>query len=101
MNLSLDNNVNKFVLLVVVGVVVLLAVNMNKKQLGNQASTIVSILVIVVCGCFGYTLLNDENELEQLSSNGYEYLIENHDWNILVDKLYDYLIDMCKNNLKN
>jgi len=46
-------------------------------------------------------LLNDENKLEQLSSNGYEYLIENHDWNILVDKLYDYLIDMCKNNLKN
>ena len=46
-------------------------------------------------------LLNDENELEQLSSNGYEYLIKNHDWNILVDKLYDYLIDMCKNNLKN
>ena len=69
MNLSLDNNVNKFVLLVVIGVIVLLIVNMNKKQLGNVASTIISILVIVVCGYFGYVLLNDEQE--QFDSNPY------------------------------
>ena len=62
MNLSLDNNVNKFVLLVVSGVIVLLVVNMNKKKLGNQVSTLVSVLVIVASGFFGYTLLNQENE---------------------------------------
>ena len=62
MNLSLENNVNKFVLLVVIGVIVLLIVNMNKEQLGNTASTIISIVVIVVCGYFGYVLLNDEQE---------------------------------------
>ena len=62
MNLSLDNNVNKFVLLVVSGVIVLLAVNMNKKKLGNQVSTLISVLVIGVSGIFGYTLLNQETE---------------------------------------
>jgi hypothetical protein len=70
MNLSLDNNVNKFVLLVVVGVVILLAVNMNKIQLGNQVSTLISVLVIVACGYFGYTLLNQENETFKV--NAYE-----------------------------
>lgn len=40
-------------------------------------------------------LLNDEQELEELASNGYEYLKNNHDWEILVDNL----IDICKKNL--
>ena len=62
MNLSLDNNVNKFVLLVVCGVIVLLVVNMNKKKLGKQVCTLISILVIGVSGFFGYMLLNQENE---------------------------------------
>lgn len=62
MNLSLDNNVNKFVLLVVSGVVVLLVVNMNKKKLGNQLCSLISVLVILVSGFFGYKLLNQENE---------------------------------------
>ena len=70
MNLSLDNNVNKFVLLLVGGVIVLLVVNMNKKQLGTKVSTILSVLVIVVCGYFGYTLLNQENETFKI--NPYE-----------------------------
>jgi hypothetical protein len=70
MNLSLDNNVNKFVLLLVGGVIVLLVVNMNKTQLGNKVSTILSVLVIVVCGYFGYTLLNQENETFKI--NPYE-----------------------------
>lgn len=42
-------------------------------------------------------LLNDQKELEQLASNGYEYLIKNHDWDILVNKL----LEIFKNNLKN
>ena len=69
MNLSLDNNVNKFVLLVVCGVIVLLVVNMNKKKLGNQVCTLISILVIVLSGFFGYTLLNQENEMFYINTS--------------------------------
>jgi len=78
MNLSLDNNVNKFVLLVVSGVIVLLAVNMNKKKLGNQVSTLISVLVIGVSGIFGYTLLNQETE--QFNVSAYDSLspVEKH-----------------------
>ena len=53
MNLSLDNNVNKLVLLLVVGGVALLVINMNKKRLGESVATVLSIGVIVVCGFFG------------------------------------------------
>jgi hypothetical protein len=62
MNLSLDNNVNKLVLLLVVGVVVLLLINMNKKCLGESVATVLSIGVIVVCGFFGNQLLNEPEE---------------------------------------
>ena len=62
MNLSLDNNVNKLVLLLIVGVIALLLINMNEKQLGKQVAIVLSIVVIVVCGYFGYVLLNSPEE---------------------------------------
>ena len=62
MNLSLDNSVNKLVLLLVIGVVVLLIINMNEKNLGKQVSVILSIIVILVCGYFGYMFLNEPEE---------------------------------------
>ena len=62
MNLSLDNSVNKLVLLLVIGVVVLLIINMNEKKLGKQVSVILSIIVILVCGYFGYMFLNEPEE---------------------------------------
>lgn len=62
MNLSLDNNVNKLVLLLIVGVIALLLINMNEKQLGKQVAIVLSIVVIVVCGYFGYVLLNSSEE---------------------------------------
>ena len=62
MNLSLDNNVNKLVLLLIVGVIALLLINMNEKQLGKQVSIVLSIVVIIVCGYFGYVLLNSPEE---------------------------------------
>ena len=62
MNFSLDNNVNKLVLLLVVGVVLLLLIHMYKKNLGEQVSVLLSVVVLVVCGYFGYVLLNSPDE---------------------------------------
>ena len=62
MNFSLDNNVNKLVLLLVVGVVLLLLIHMYKQKLGEQVSVLLSVVVLVVCGYFGYVLLNSPDE---------------------------------------
>lgn len=62
MDFSLDNNVNKIVLLLILGVVGLLVINMNKKMLGETVSTILSIGIVLVCGFFGNQLINDTNE---------------------------------------
>ena len=62
MNFSLDNNVNKLVLLLVAGVVLLLLIHMYKKNLGEQVSVLLSVVVLVVCGYFGYVLLNSPDE---------------------------------------
>jgi hypothetical protein len=62
MDLSLDNNVNKLVLLIVCGCIVLIVINLLKKSIGKQLSVLMSLIVIVVVGYFGYVLLNDTSE---------------------------------------
>ena len=58
MNLSLDDNVTRLVLLLVAGVVALLVINMKKKLLGDKVAVGLSVAVIAVCGYCGYMLLN-------------------------------------------
>ena len=65
MNLSLEDNMTKLVLLVVVGVVCLLVINMKQKQLGKNVSILLSVLVIGVCGYFGYMVLNEPEPVEE------------------------------------
>jgi hypothetical protein len=57
MNLSLDNNVNKLVLVVVLGAVALIVINISKNKLGKQVSVFLSLVVILLSGYFGYNLL--------------------------------------------
>ena len=59
MNFNLGNNMNKLIILVVVAVLLLLAINMYQEQMGKQCAVLASILVIVVCGYFAHTLLNN------------------------------------------
>ena len=54
------DNMNKLVILFVVGIVILIAINYYKKSMGVQYATILSIIVIVVCGYFGYMLINEQ-----------------------------------------
>ena len=54
------DNMNKLVILFVVGIVILIAINYYKKSMGVQYATILSIIVIIVCGYFGYMLINDQ-----------------------------------------
>ena len=65
MNLSLEDNMTKLVLLVVVGVVCLLVINMKQKQLGKNVSVLLSVAVIGVCGYFGYVVLNQPEPVEE------------------------------------
>lgn len=65
MNLSLEDNMTKLVLLVVVGVVCLLVINMKQKQLGKNVSVLLSVVVIAVCGYFGYMVLNEPEPVEE------------------------------------
>ena len=65
MNLSLEDNMTKLVLLVVVGVVCLLVINMKQKQLGKNVSILLSVVVIGVCGYFGYMVLNEPEPVEE------------------------------------
>ena len=88
MNLSLEDNMTKLVLLVVVGVVCLLVINMKQKQLGKNVSVLLSVLVIGVCGYFGYVVLNEpepvhveENVFNELQSP----IVENFQNNEVVD----------------
>tara|TARA_B110001469_G_C9565805_1_gene280608 strand:- start:58 stop:759 length:702 start_codon:yes stop_codon:yes gene_type:complete len=62
MDLSLDNNINKLVLLIVCGCIVLIVINVFKKSIGKQLSVLLSLVVIVVVGYLGYVLLNDPQE---------------------------------------
>ena len=68
MNLSLDDNVTRLVLLLVAGVVALLVINMKKKVLGDKVAVLLSVVVIAVCGYCGYMLLNPV-PLENYSNN--------------------------------
>ena len=65
MNLSLEDNMTKLVLLVVVGVVCLLVINMKQKQLGKNVSVLLSVAVIGVCGYFGYVVLNQPEPVQE------------------------------------
>ena len=71
MNLSLDDNVTRLVLLLVAGVVALLVINMKKKVLGDKVAVLLSVVVIAVCGYCGYMLLNPA-PLENYSNNDEE-----------------------------
>jgi hypothetical protein len=77
MNFSLDNNVNKLVLLLVIGVVLLLLIHMCKKNLGEQVSVLLSVVVLVVCGYFGYVLLNSPDENFMNPNESFSPIYEN------------------------
>jgi len=62
MDLSLDNNINKLVLLIVFGCIFLIVINVFKKSIGKQLSVLLSLVVILVVGYLGYVLLNEKNE---------------------------------------
>ena len=79
MNFSLDNNVNKLVLLLVVGVVLLLLIHMYKQKLGDQVSVLLSVVVLVVCGYFGYVLLNSPDENFVNPNESFSPIYENFD----------------------
>jgi len=79
MNFSLDNNVNKLVLLLVVGVVLLLLIHMYKQKLGEQVSVLLSVVVLVVCGYFGYVLLNSPDENFNNPNESFSPIYENFD----------------------
>ena len=81
MNFSLDNNVNKLVLLLVVGVVLLLIIHMYKKKLGEQVSVLLSVVVLVVCGYFGYVLLNSPDENFNNPNESFSPIYENFEDN--------------------
>lgn len=55
-----DNNMNKLVILFVVGIILLVGINFYKKKMGEQYATILSIIVILVCGYFGYMIVNEQ-----------------------------------------
>jgi hypothetical protein len=58
-----DNNMNKLIILFVIGIVLLVGINFYKKKIGDQYSTILSIIVIVVCGYFGYMVINEHPDV--------------------------------------
>lgn len=55
-----DNNMNKLVILFVVGIILLVGINFYKKKMGEHYATILSIIVILVCGYFGYMIVNEQ-----------------------------------------
>lgn len=57
----LENNMNKLVILFVIGIILLVGINVYKTNIGAQPSVVLSVVVIIVCGYFGYILINDEN----------------------------------------
>jgi len=75
MNFDLGSNSNKMIFLVAAGIALLLALNVYQKQVGKNVAILLSVVVIVVVGFFGYRLLNeedvevDDNELNNLLNN--------------------------------
>tara|TARA_B100001027_G_scaffold158543_1_gene111835 strand:- start:97 stop:822 length:726 start_codon:yes stop_codon:yes gene_type:complete len=75
MNFDLGSNSNKMIFLVAAGIALLLALNVYQKQVGKNVAIVLSVVVIVVVGFFGYRLLNEEdvevesNELNNLLNN--------------------------------
>jgi len=66
MNFDLGSNSNKMILLVAAGIALLLALNVYQKQVGKNVAILLSVVVIVVVGFFGYRLLNEEDvEVEE------------------------------------
>jgi hypothetical protein len=61
MNFDLGSNSNKMILLVAAGIALLLALNVYQKQVGKNVAILLSVVVIVVVGFFGYRLLNEED----------------------------------------
>ena len=64
MNLDLGSNTNKMILLVVAGIALLLALNVYQKQVGKNIAILLSFVVIVVVGFFGYRLLNEDDDVD-------------------------------------
>jgi len=60
MNFDLGSNSNKMIFLVAAGIALLLALNVYQKQVGKNVAILLSVVVIVVVGFFGYRLLNEE-----------------------------------------
>ena len=75
MNFDLGSNSNKMIFLVAAGIALLLALNVYQKQVGKNVAILLSVVVIVVVGFFGYRLLNEEDvevdneELNNLLNN--------------------------------
>ena len=61
MNFDLGSNSNKMIFLVAAGIALLLALNVYQKQVGKNVAILLSVVVIVVVGFFGYRLLNEED----------------------------------------
>ena len=63
----LENNMNKLVILFVIGIILLVGINSYKSKIGDQCSVVLFVLVVVVCGYFGYILLNDVNDVNDVN----------------------------------
>ena len=68
----LENNMNKLVILFVIGIILLVGINFYKTNIGAQPSVVLSVVVIIVCGYFGYILINDENVLNNQNVEKYQ-----------------------------